>query len=144
MRLGTASARVRYGVAAAVLLLGGLVYLARPVEPVAIAWLDRAGLDSLARAVRSARHFASLHLHLPPWFRGSASDFAYAFSLGAILATAERRVVALGLVVVLGHEIGQGLGLVAGTFDVVDLVVLLAAFALALFLFRPRGETETK
>lgn len=46
--------------------------------------------------------------------------------------------VALGFVVALGHEGAQGLGVVSGTFDVADLAVLLAAYALALLLFRPR------
>jgi hypothetical protein len=138
-RRNIANARLRYGIAAGTLLLGGLLYLARPTDPVALGWLDRAGLEGLAGGIRLARESVSLHVQLPAWFRGSASDFAYAFSLGVLLANAPRRVLALALIVVLGHEIAQGLGIVAGTFDVADLAVLCGAFALALFLFRPRG-----
>ena len=141
MRFGAVSGRARLGIAAAVLLTGALAYFARPIDPVAIAWVEHAGLESLARGLHRAREHVYAHVHLPGWFRGAASDFAYAFSLGVLLGNAPRGVIAVGLVVVLSHEIAQGLGLVAGTFDVVDLVVLCVGFGLALFLFRPRGAT---
>ena len=76
-------------------------------------------------------------MHLPAWFRGSASDVAYAFALGALLADAPATIVALGMIVVLGHEVAQGLGLVAGTFDPRDLAVLFVSFVIAQVAFRP-------
>ena len=76
-------------------------------------------------------------MHLPAWFRGSASDVAYAFALGALLADAPAAIVALGMIVVLGHEVAQGLGLVAGTFDPSDLLLLFVSFVFAQVAFRP-------
>jgi hypothetical protein len=75
---------------------------------------------------------------LPAWIRGSASDAAYAFSIGAVFADSRGATLAMAFVVALGHEVAQGLGLASGTFDVFDLVVLFAFFAFALFLFRAR------
>jgi hypothetical protein len=129
---------------AAALLGGALLYLARPTDPAVFTWLDRVGLTQLAQLARALRHCIYTHVHLPAWFRGSASDAAYAFALGALLADAPWAIVALGLVVVLGHETGQGLGLVAGTFDVRDLLVLFVSFVIAQVAFRPLGLRLTK
>jgi hypothetical protein len=134
------ASRFRFARATGVLalLLGGLLYLARPTDPAVFGWLDRAGLQPLAQLARALRHAVYAHVHLPAWFRGSASDVAYAFALGALLADAPAAIVALGMLVVLGHEVGQGLGLVAGTFDPSDLLLLFVSFVFAQVAFRPR------
>jgi hypothetical protein len=119
------------------LLVGALLYLVRPTDPALFGWLERSGALPLAQLARAVRHACYAHVHLPAWFRGSASDAAYAFALGALLADAPWAIVALGLAVVLGHETAQGLGLVAGTFDARDLVVLFVSFAIAQLAFRP-------
>lgn len=124
---------------AVALLVGALLYLARPTDPAFFGWLDCAGLAPLAQLARAVRESCYAYVHLPAWFRGSASDTAYAFALGALLADAPWAIVALGLVVVLGHETAQGLGLAAGTFDPGDLVVLFVSFVIAQVAFRPLG-----
>lgn len=131
--------RTRYGLAAAVLLLGSLAYLARPTDPAAVAWLSHAGLGRLADAIHATRQCVYAHAPLPSWFRGSISDFSYAFAVGLVFGSGSRWMLALGFVLALAHEIAQGLGLTAGTFDVVDLTVLAAAYVLAVWLFRPRN-----
>jgi hypothetical protein len=133
------SARPRLARAAALgaLLLGALSYLARPTDPAVVGWFDRAHLAPVAWLARALRHAVYTHVHLPAWFRGSASDAAYAFALGALLSDAPRSIVALGLIVVLGHEVAQGLGLASGTFDPHDLVVLLVSYIFAQVVFRP-------
>lgn len=131
-----APARVAAGVA---LSLGALLYFVRPTDPAVFGWLDRAGLHPLAQIARGLRHAAYAHAHLPAWFRGSASDFAYAFALGALLADAPRVIVAIGLFVVLGHEVAQGLGIAAGTFDPRDLAILFSSFTFAQIIFRPEA-----
>jgi hypothetical protein len=120
------------------LLIGGLLYLARPTDPAVFGWLDRSGLHVLAQLARALRHAVYAHVHLPAWFRGSASDVAYAFALGALLADAPVAIVALGMLVVLGHEVAQGLGVAAGTFDPRDLGLLFVSFAFAQVALRPR------
>ena len=135
--LRASRSRFARATAGGALFLGGILYLARPTDPAVIAWLERAGVHSLAQIARAARHAIHAHVSLPGWFRGSASDAAYALALGALLADAPLAIVALGLVVVLGHEVAQGLGLLAGTFDPADLAVLFFSFALAQVVFRP-------
>ena len=128
--------RLARATGAAALVLGALLYLARPTDPAIFGWLDRVGLHPLAQLARALRHAVYAHLHLPAWFRGSASDVAYAFALGALLADAPPAIVGLGLFVVLGHEVAQGLGIVAGTFDIVDLALLFVSFVIAQVAFR--------
>jgi hypothetical protein len=135
-KLGSPS--IRYAIAGLVLFAGALVYLARPTDPIAFLWLDRVGLGVVADIVRSARHFVSISISLPAWIRGSASDAAYAFSIGTVFADSRGKSFAMAFVVALGHEVAQGLGLAPGTFDIFDLVVLFASFTLAVFLFRAR------
>lgn len=129
--------RIARGAALVALLAGALCYLARPTDPAVVGWLERVGLGTVASLVRALRHTIYSHVHLPSWFRGSASDAAYAFALGALLADAPRPIVMLGMVVVLGHEVAQGLGLAAGTFDVADLLVLFVSYNVALVALRP-------
>jgi len=138
--------RIRLARASGVLalLVGGLLYLARPTDPAVFGWLDRAGLRTLAQLARALRHAVYAHVNLPAWFRGSASDVAYAFALGALLADAPKAIVALGLIVVLGHEVAQGLGLAAGTFDPSDLLLLFVSFVIAQVAFRRLGLTKLR
>jgi hypothetical protein len=135
--MGVRFAQKRYVVAAGVLLAGAVAYLARPTDPAAFAWLDGVGLTSIADSLRGLRAFVHANAHLPVVVRSFFSDAAWAFSLGVILADAPKALLAAGAVVALGHEIAQGLGVVPGTFDVLDLFVLATAFIAAVVLFRP-------
>jgi hypothetical protein len=130
-------APARFAVAALVLALGGLFYLMRPTDPAAVRWLEHAGLGGLARAVHAVRAAVYHRVPLPGWVRGSFADGCYAFAVGAVFADGARAMLALGLAVALAHEVAQGLGLAAGTFDVADLVVLAVVYVLAVRLFRP-------
>jgi hypothetical protein len=131
----------RRHVAAAIasLALGTLVYLARPSDPVAIGWAHDLGFEALARATQHARQLVSASIHLPAWFRGSASDAAFGFALGSAMARASRGFVVAGMFVVVGHELGQGLKIFAGTFDPIDLVALVTSYLIALASFRLKG-----
>jgi len=134
--MGARLGQKRYAVAAGVLLAGALVYLARPTDPAVFAWLDGVGLTVIADSLRAARASVHANVALPLMVRSFFSDAAWAFSLGTILADAPKALVAAGAAVAVGHEIAQGLGIVRGTFDVFDLVVLAVAFVVAVSLFR--------
>src|SRR5262245_37526758 len=71
---------LRHAAAVGVLLIGALLYLTRPTDPVVIEWLSRVA-PRLASMLHDVREIAYAHVHLPAWFRGAASDAAYAFSL---------------------------------------------------------------
>jgi len=123
------SGRVAAGVA---LAAGSLCYLLRPTDPQALGWLP----GSLARALGHAREACWASLAPPSWVRGAIPDAAYGFALGAWLADAPPAVLAVGLAVTVAHELLQGAGLASGTFDVLDLAVLVASYAAALLAFR--------
>ncbi len=138
-------ARRAHAVAWSVLFVGALLYLARPIEPAILGSMDRAGLVPASDLVRVVRRLVCARIALPGWLHGAASDGAYAFALGALLADAVGWVVGAGLTVVLGHEFAQGLGLVHGTFDPFDLAILSLSFLAAQFTFRSsRPSTHRK
>lgn len=128
--------RARIALSCSVLMCGALLYFARPIDPLAIDWLHRVGMDGLAETLHRARTCVWQSLQPPAWFRGASSDAAYAFSLGAFLAEAHATVIALGAMLVIGFELGQGLGIVPGTFDALDLLEGIAFFALGSLLAR--------
>jgi len=74
-------------VALAALICGALLYLTRESDPAVVGWLDRVGFAPLAELARAARHAVHAHVHLPAWFRGSASDAAFGLALGASRST---------------------------------------------------------
>ena len=119
--------------ALAVLLIGALFYFVRPTDPVAISWAEHAGLPGVAHLAHDLRAFAWSHAPVPGWLRGSASDFAYALALGILFTGASKRMLFVGLVAALAHELGQGLGWFTGTFDVTDVIVLTIGYALGAF-----------
>lgn len=114
----------------AVLLASALFYFVRPVDSVAVSWAEHAGLHRLAELAHDLRAIAWSHAPIPGWFRGSASDFGYALALGLVFRGANNSMLVFGLIAALGHELGQGLGWFAGTFDVMDLVVLMIGYAI--------------
>ena len=115
-----------------VLFVGALLYLARPTDPAAVRWLEALGIP--CHGLRAVRAAVFARIHPPAWVRGSASDFAYAFALGTWLVDARAFIAVLGGIVVVGHELLQAIGLVGGTFDMVDLVVLFVGFVLPRFI----------
>ncbi|MDB4942865.1 MAG: hypothetical protein JWP97_2399, partial [Labilithrix sp.] len=129
----------RWLAAGGALLVGGLLYLGGPRDPAAVSWAAHAGLVGFAHGVTELRHAVFAAVAAPAWLRGSASDLAYAFALGAIFSGTGARMLAAGLAFALAHEAGQAAGVFEGTFDVVDLCVLTAGFLGAAFLFRPRA-----
>lgn len=118
---------------------GGLVYLlARPPGLRLFVWLESAGLsDGLARA-RDVCH--PLVLALPSWLLFSLPNalwlYAFAWLLSALWEHRATRASLPWLLVApalgLGWELGQRVGVVPGTFDLLDLVLVLVASALAL------------
>ncbi len=129
MKLGAPPVHIR--IALGILLVGALSYFARGTDPEIFRWLDAAGVRAVSRALHDARVACSSAVHLPPWFLGAFADFAYAFALGAWFSRSSFRTRSLAFAFALGHELGQGAGLVPGTFDPWDVLTLAIAFLLA-------------
>jgi hypothetical protein len=126
----------RYASAAIVLVAGSLLYLVRPRDAIVVSGIATVGFPAVAQLIHDVREAVYANVRLPGWFCGGASDAAFGFSLGAIVARAPRAIVASGALIAVSHELGQALGLVPGTFDPIDLVLLAQSFALAVALHR--------
>jgi len=125
------------------LLVGGLIYLGfRTPQLLVFAWVEalgglpgllwlRAAVEPLGRA-------------LPSWVVHSLPDGLWVYALTAFMlhlwragpARPRRAWAALGAVLGLGWEACQWLALVPGTFDRVDVLLMVALAGLALVLHR--------
>jgi hypothetical protein len=117
-------------------------------------------MPSLATVARYAAHVAlplaggvAIYALRPTtWIKNHAPDALWGYATGAFVslvwlgANGRARIfwMIAGLALVAGYELGQAARIVPGTFDVVDLIVSCAAFAVAvLFVQRkPAGETK--
>jgi len=122
---------------------GTLIYLCfRPTSLTVFDWINAADLTSEVLALRGA--LSSLGPHIPEVLLSSLPGalwaFAFALTMGALWSGAPLRwsIPFLSTVplMALGSEAGQGLGLLPGTYDPVDLlfytIAILIGFSTAL------------
>ncbi len=115
--------------AAVALLLGGALYVTgRPTTLRLFGWADAIGLGGAVQAVREG--LAPIVSALPDVMVWSVPFGLWV--LAATLLLRGTRWVAAPLVLAAGAELGQLVELVPGAFDPVDLVVVVAAGALAM------------
>jgi hypothetical protein len=123
------------------LILGALIYVAWRSDRVElVTWLPS---STVAAARDGARSFS-----LPRIVLGSAPDAAWGWSFGAALALVwrdrpgkrRRAWLVVGACVAAYAEVGQLWGLPPGTFDVIDLLSIVGAYALAAFVILRRHE----
>lgn len=118
---------------AAILGLGVLTYLVRGAETLAFHWT---GLSGAAAAMRHT--LAPLRARIPGVVLGVLPDIAWAAALALVLTRlrSSRVFLVLGFALCVGWEIGQGLRIVPGTFDIADLVTSATAYLAVVFLDR--------
>lgn len=124
---------------AAPLLVGGSVYLLWRADTLLMfSWFETLGLSE---TVRSARELAApLRCRVPSWFLFSLPDAAWAYSAAMFPAMVWHDVSArtrfslmfVGPVCAFGGELGQLVGFVPGTFDIIDLALVGASYIGAL------------
>lgn len=126
----------------ATLLLGGLIYiLFRTCSLKMFAWYEALGLSSLTIALRKLT-FSSTH-KIPEWVLFSLPDGLWIFSYVSLMLFIWSNTVSFKnlfwiLIIPLlaiGSEIGQGLGLIPGTFDLADLLLYIFGMTLPFLLF---------
>lgn len=146
--VGMPHARRRYHALAAcsALLVGGVLYAARPAHIVLFDWLDALGFAVLLGPTRAALDVSSL----PDWLVYSVPDGCWAFAFAMALALvwldhprARCASVAVALAVGLGHELAQLAGWLPGTFDTTDLLAYVAACAATLAVLPWSSHDET-
>ncbi len=121
------------------LVAGAALYLlARPTSLVLFRWAEMAGFEASVARARDATH--GLLPLLPGFVRLSLPNALWVYALSSLLSAlwdhrataASLPWLALGPALGAGFELGQAFGFVPGTFDPVDLALVLAASALAL------------
>ena len=101
------------------------------------------GLDAPVSAIRA--FVAPSRAYLPKFVLYNLPDALWSYALGAWLTgtwrsgAAKAPWLAVGAAVVMAAEGLQGLGILPGTFDPIDLVASIAGYALALVLATPRS-----
>lgn len=125
------------------LLVGGMVYLAwRTQSLLMFSWADFIGLEHLISALRQ---FAAPVLpYVPEWILFSLPDAAWVYSITAAYVIVWKTAscpeglfwISLGCLLGVGGELGQLAGVVPGTFDPVDLIVMLGAAYLSFITTR--------
>ncbi|MGC4079467.1 MAG: hypothetical protein QM702_20990 [Rubrivivax sp.] len=128
------------------LVIGSLLYLlARPANLLVFGWIGSLGLSGPLMRLRET--LAPLARALPAWVLFSLPNalWAYAFTVAMShmwshkLSRASLPWLAVGPVISIGAELGQGIGLVPGTFDLVDLLTVVIACVAALRRVRLDG-----
>ncbi|MEB2784947.1 hypothetical protein [Algoriphagus persicinus] len=115
-------------------ILGGLIYVTfRTDTLIMFGWFKALGLSNIVDFLRSNQQIQNLTI--PPWVKFSLPDALWLFSFNYVLLTLwnfnvnRQSAFWLFLAPTIGlfSEIGQLNGIVPGTFDIVDLVLLLVA-----------------
>ena len=131
--------RLRSALALTALVGGGLLYLgARPTSLRLFEWAAELGLGGAVALLRGA--LGPVLLGLPAWVVGSLPFALWLFALTCL--TRRSTWVALGPSLAIGAELGQLVELVPGTFDPVDLALLVAATGLGLVPLGKSDETS--
>lgn len=114
--------------------VGGLIYLTYRTDTlIMFGWFSNIGLSDTVDFLRSNQHLQNLNI--PSWIKYSLPDALWLFSFNYVLLTLwdfnvnRHSAFWLFLAPAIGlfSEIGQLIGLVPGTFDFMDLVLLIIA-----------------
>jgi hypothetical protein len=133
------------------LALGVLAYLTFRAPGIRLfSWAHGLGLDGAVSTLRDVG--APVRAHLPSWLLGSAPDAAWAFSFGAAVGLVWRGRTSRAAwawrvgcgIVAATVELGQGLGVVPGVFDYVDLGSMVGGYALGCWLVTRAGAARAR
>jgi hypothetical protein len=123
-------------------LIGGVIYVCWRAQSILMfAWFRQIGLDPLI--IRLRNFSAPAMSFLPSWFLFSLPDALWVYALTAFLANSWLKVnhqklrfawLSVGFILGAGAELGQLVGVVPGTFDLVDFFLCLTAFVSALVI----------
>jgi len=130
-------------------ILGGLIYLTYRTDTLTMFdWFNKIGLADTVSLLRSNQHLQGLII--PNWIKFSLPDALWLLSFNYILLTIwdfnvnSQSAFWLFLAPLIGlfSEIGQLIGLVPGTFDLVDLALLLIATIIPFLLVKNLKEIK--
>ncbi len=122
------------------LIFGGLIYLTYRVETLKMfRWFDNIGATDFIIFLRTNEILQAISL--PQWVKFSLPDALWIFSFTYFMLTIWKFKITkssafwifLAPTIGLFSEIGQLIGLFPGTFDLIDLVLLIVAMAIPFF-----------
>jgi len=132
-------------------MLGGIIYLLfRQDSLLMFRWVDALGAGPILDVMRS--HLKTVDTSDFQWFFYSLPDALWVYSFttymvfiwGMRLSMQSGLWLALPLCMAAGSEIGQGLGVVAGTYDAMDLALCFVGAALPLVLLIRRRRVHLR
>lgn len=127
----------RFGIDALPIVLGGLIYLTYRTETLLMfGWFNKIGLSEMVSFLRSNEQIQNLTI--PDWVKFSLPNalwlFSFTYALLILWDFKINKQSAFWLFIVptagLSSEIGQSIGIISGTYDKVDLLLLLIATVL--------------
>jgi hypothetical protein len=132
------------------LFFGGLIYvLFRSKSLNMFHWFESIGLQKQVMKMRDAIYPA--RAHLPTWLYYSLPDglWAYSFSSAFIILWRDQSSIGkywLLIPFTTGclSEVAQGLGMMKGTFDVIDLAMYSLGIILSIVILKPKSDTHEK
>jgi hypothetical protein len=119
------------------LLFGGLIYLTYRVETLKMfRWFDNIGATAVINFLRTNKTLHSIYF--PEWVKFSLPDALWIFSFTYFMLTIWKFKITpssafwifLAPTIGLVSEIGQLFGFISGTFDIVDLILIIVALTI--------------
>jgi hypothetical protein len=120
------------------LIVGGLIYICwRSQSMLMFSWFDALGFSDEVSTLRAAT--IDHKENFPDWFIFSVPDGAWVWSMTSCFTYLWKRVssyesffwICLPLILGLGGEFGQLIGFVPGTFDKMDILVMMVCAVLS-------------
>ncbi|MDC9722332.1 MAG: hypothetical protein PSN34_06110 [Urechidicola sp.] len=115
-------------------IVGGLIYLTYRADTlIMFSWFNKIGLSEIVDLLRSNQYLQNLTI--PDWIKFSLPDALWLFSFTYItLMIWENKInrqsvfwIFLAPIIGIFSEIGQLVGIIPGTFDTIDLILLIIA-----------------
>ena len=129
------------------LFVGGLIYLCwRSQSMLMFDWVDSLGLTATIESLRLST--SGYRWIIPEWILYSAPDGAWVWSMTSCYTLIWKRIrckesafwISLSLILGVGGELGQLTSLVPGTFDFIDIVVMVLSAVLPYYLLAKNAE----
>lgn len=129
------------------LVLGCLIYVCFRVESmVMFKWFELLKINNFTSTIRGSTSF--IKPFLPNWFLYSLPDglWIYAFTSALIILWNGEKTFWILLPLSIGFflEVGQALNIINGTFDILDLIFTIVAFALSILFFKHKFNKNDK
>lgn len=123
------------------LVLGSLIYIGfRSTDLKMFEWFSYTGISKFTDTIRGT--LITYRCNLPKWFYYSLPDGFWTYSFSSaylILWQKDLKMARYWLLLPFSFscivEVGQGLGFIRGTFDIVDLALCLLAIILSILIF---------